>query len=350
MPGLILFPVASKTCTKCSEIKPIENFYTRSGASDGKSSACKTCIEAHKKAKRLLDNAEWHKKKADASQMQKSGIRKCTCCKDVFPLTSDFYNLRKDKSPAFSSRCKPCEARKNKENRFTRDPAQKASVEKREQLKADGLRKCGICKTTHPATTEFFYTDKGIVVGACRPCAKSREAESRINCKDRKAEYSKMYFLKNKLALNATSKEYRHKNREFLNAASKLNYRKDPKKYIANSLLARAKRRKIDPLFAMQERVRSSVGYAFRVNGYTKRSKTQEILGCDWSFFRSHVERQFVKGMSWENRKDWHLDHIVPLASAITEGDVMALNHFTNLRPMWAKDNIAKSDNITHLI
>lgn len=46
----------------------------------------------------------------------------------------------------------------------------------------------------------------------------------------------------------------------------------------------------------------------------------------------------------------FELDHIVPLASAKTEEDVIRLNHFTNLRPMWAKDNIAKSDRITHLI
>jgi hypothetical protein len=54
--------------------------------------------------------------------------------------------------------------------------------------------------------------------------------------------------------------------------------------------------------------------------------------------------------MAWENRAMWQLDHIVPLATAATEADVLALNHYTNLRPMWSVDNRAKSDKITHLI
>lgn len=54
--------------------------------------------------------------------------------------------------------------------------------------------------------------------------------------------------------------------------------------------------------------------------------------------------------MTWENRSEWHLDHIVPLATATTAEEVAALNHFTNFRPLWALDNMLKSDNVTHLI
>jgi len=48
--------------------------------------------------------------------------------------------------------------------------------------------------------------------------------------------------------------------------------------------------------------------------------------------------------MSWENRGKWHIDHIVPVSSAKTEQDIIKLNHYTNLRPMWASDNIKKSN------
>ena len=54
--------------------------------------------------------------------------------------------------------------------------------------------------------------------------------------------------------------------------------------------------------------------------------------------------------MTWENRSDWHIDHIIPIASAITEEDVIRLNHYTNLRPLWAKDNLAKGAKMEHLI
>ncbi len=346
----ILAPVQTKTCTKCGEVKTIENFHARSGASDGRASACKVCIEAYKKARRLIDNAEWHQKKADASKMQESGTRKCTCCKDVFPLTSDFYSTRNDRSPAFSSRCRPCEAIKSKENRLERNPRQKAVVEKRQQLKEAGLRECSVCKETYPATTEFFYTDKGSLRGACKPCEKAREAESRINCKDKKAEYNKMYVLKNKEIIHEKNKEWRKNNRETLIPKMRAWYKNNQQRVIDGNSRRSKERRESDPVFAMECRVRSFVGYAFRLTGYTKRSRTHEILGCDWEFFKTHIEKQFTKGMTWENRSEWHIDHITPLATAKTEAEVIALNHFTNLRPLWAKDNLAKSDSIQYLI
>lgn len=65
---------------------------------------------------------------------------------------------------------------------------------------------------------------------------------------------------------------------------------------------------------------------------------------------KAHIERQFVRGMSWKNRTKWHIDHIVPISSAATEAEVIALNHFTNLRPVWRRVNLAKSNAVTHLI
>lgn len=112
----------------------------------------------------------------------------------------------------------------------------------------------------------------------------------------------------------------------------------------------RRERLKVDPVFAMECRVRGHLNTSIKRLGYTKRSRTHEILGCNWEFFKAHIERQFIKGMNWQNRNEWHIDHIVPIASAQTEEDVMRLNHFTNLRPLWAKDNLSKSDKLTHLI
>jgi hypothetical protein len=46
--------------------------------------------------------------------------------------------------------------------------------------------------------------------------------------------------------------------------------------------------------------------------------------------------------MTWSNMGEWHIDHIKPLATAKTEKDVYELNHYTNLQPLWAKDNLSK--------
>jgi hypothetical protein len=80
--------------------------------------------------------------------------------------------------------------------------------------------------------------------------------------------------------------------------------------------------------------------------GYTKKSKTHEILGIDWMGLKEHMERQFIGGMNWENRDQWHIDHIIPLATAQCEDDIIKLNHYTNLQPLWAEDNFSKGSKI----
>jgi hypothetical protein len=54
--------------------------------------------------------------------------------------------------------------------------------------------------------------------------------------------------------------------------------------------------------------------------------------------------------MSWENRKDWHIDHIVPLACAETKEETASLCHYSNLRPIWKLDNLIKSAKIPNEI
>jgi len=74
------------------------------------------------------------------------------------------------------------------------------------------------------------------------------------------------------------------------------------------------------------------------------------IIGCSHAQLKDHIEKQFLKGMTWENRDQWHIDHITPISKATCEQDVLALYHFTNLRPMWAADNIRKSNKEMFLI
>lgn len=76
--------------------------------------------------------------------------------------------------------------------------------------------------------------------------------------------------------------------------------------------------------------------------GYSKRSKTTDLLGCDFKQLKSHLESKFTNGMNWDNYGKWHIDHIIPIASAKTEDEIVALNHYTNLQPLWAEDNIRK--------
>ena len=60
--------------------------------------------------------------------------------------------------------------------------------------------------------------------------------------------------------------------------------------------------------------------------------------------------RQFKPKMNWDNYGEWQIDHVVPISQAKTTNKIIELNHFTNLRPMWAIDNIKKSNKSEYLI
>lgn len=106
------------------------------------------------------------------------------------------------------------------------------------------------------------------------------------------------------------------------------------------------KRLKEDSLFKLKHNIRGLIRMSFKNLGHNKNSKTFDILGCTSQEFYEHIESQFLEGMSWGNRKLWHIDHIIPISSAKTEEDVVKLNHYTNLRPLWAIDNIRKSNKL----
>jgi hypothetical protein len=50
--------------------------------------------------------------------------------------------------------------------------------------------------------------------------------------------------------------------------------------------------------------------------------------------------------MSWENRDKWHIDHIMPLATATSQEELEKLCHWTNLKPLWAIDNLKKKKKV----
>ena len=70
------------------------------------------------------------------------------------------------------------------------------------------------------------------------------------------------------------------------------------------------------------------------------------MLGADYETAFNHIESRFKDGMTWDNQGEWHIDHIVPLASATTEEELIKLCHYTNLQPLWAEDNLKKGDKI----
>lgn len=136
------------------------------------------------------------------------------------------------------------------------------------------------------------------------------------------------YQIKNSI----TSKIYRKKNKSIL--------REKNKSYHKNRLSN-------DPLYRLKYTVKGIIRKSLSKKGYTKKSRTHEILGCSYDYFKSHIESLFLPEMDWQNRDLWHIDHIIPLSFAQTEEECLKLNHYSNLRPLWIYDNLFKSDIIT---
>ena len=152
-----------------------------------------------------------------------------------------------------------------------------------------------------------------------------------LNTKERQRERSRIYRQNNKEKISLRVKIYQKNNREIIN--------KNARRY-------EAIRRKTDPMFKLKKLLRDRTYKAFKAKGYNKNTKTQQMLGVDWEVCKAHIERQFTKGMSWDNSVEWHIDHIIPLASANTEEELKKLCHYSNLQPLWAVDNLIKSDKI----
>ena len=190
------------------------------------------------------------------------------------------------------------------------------------------MKKCRKCKVEKELTE--FRENKTAKNGLRSEC-KSCEKEYREKNKERIKERNKEWREKNKEYLIERAKEWNKQNRERVNELARERNKE---------------KRKTDPLFKMKCNLRKRTWRAFKSKGYSKNSKTQEMLGIDWEVCKKHIERQFTIGMSWDNYGEWHIDHIIPLASANTEEDLKILFHYTNLQPLWAYENISKGDSI----
>ena len=106
-------------------------------------------------------------------------------------------------------------------------------------------------------------------------------------------------------------------------------------------------------LFRLKKIIRCRVYGAIKQSTNAKPrmpKRTTEMLGCSIQKMKSHLQKQFKRGMTWENHgTHWHVDHIVPLCEFDFTNPIQSAlaTHYTNLQPLWAKDNLMKSDRIT---
>jgi hypothetical protein len=112
--------------------------------------------------------------------------------------------------------------------------------------------------------------------------------------------------------------------------------------------LRRVTRMKQDPNYRLKVLLRASMHKTLK--GIEHSTHMLQLLGCSVGEFRKYLERQFKKGMTWDNwgQYGWHIDHIIPIArfDLTKEEKQHRCFHYTNLQPLWWYQNLEKSDKI----
>jgi hypothetical protein len=248
---------------------------------------------------------------------------------------------------------------------------------------------CSKCKIEKDVC-EFYSNPKNKLDyrNSCKSCMKKTQQDYSKNNRDKRNLTQKIWRENNTDKIKEFTKKYYNNNPEKYKLISKIYRDNNPekikefnKKYYNNNLEFNKKRvsdwvkqnydRRIsyiqnwksenyehikeyknykynnDPLYKLTHNIRNRVRDFLKLKNITKNNKTFDIVGCSPEFLKEHIEKQFTKGMSWELMGNYiHIDHIVPLSSANTEEEIYRLCHYTNLQPLWSKDNLKKSNKI----
>lgn len=168
---------------------------------------------------------------------------------------------------------------------------------------------------------------------------KEKIKQKNLQKKEQIHEYNKKYYNENQEREKNRVKQFRLDNPDYV------------KKYYIETKEKRNKayndKRKNNPLFRLKTNIKASIKNSFKRKTFNKLTKTQLILGCTYEEFKQHLENQFEPWMTWDNyglyngelNYGWDIDHIIPTSSAITEDELIKLNHYTNLKPLCSKIN-----------
>ena len=168
----------------------------------------------------------------------------------------------------------------------------------------------------------------------------------------------KKYRINNKIKIKEHYQTHKKEHLEYL-LKNKDKISKRQRKYIKTHKKQiseyRRNRRKTDIDFKIIGYLRTRVWESLR--GNSKSEHTIKMLGCSIEFLKKYLESKFTEGMTWENygtgwngrgETEWHIDHIRPCASfdLSKPSEQFRCFHYTNLQPLWARENLIKYDRI----
>lgn len=178
---------------------------------------------------------------------------------------------------------------------------------------------CTSCQEEFPATSEYFGKHKGGKYGLlakCKVCHKNYQKELYLKHRNKRLNDVKKYQIKNKNKI---------------------------RKRLAKSTLNR---------YHNDTHFKIKMNLSRRLRQFIKKEgkRTVDFIGCSIDYIKIHLEKQFTTGMTWDNYGKWHIDHIMPCASFdLTDPEQQKkCFHYSNLQPLWAVDNLRKSDKVLY--
>lgn len=352
----------TKVCNKCNMDLPLSNYYNRN-------SKCKECYKEEYKKTKGAEVAE--RKRLKKVMLEEKGVKECSVCKLELPLS----NFKKNNKGNYIYCCRGCSNEKQKE-RHLQKKIENGYVVKPKLIVKDGFKICNECKLELPIS-EFHIKnkDRGSYECKCKKCRYKYKKgymekyisipENKDKMRENRRAYEKKRALKVKIIRDnlkvekqrlIENKRIEKEKQDLIWEEKKrmIAYKKTDEYRIEQDKRNKERRYERfkfrfnnDELFALKKRLRNLIRGSFRKSGYTNfKARTEEIVGISFNEFKVYMESKFVDGMNWGNRDLWHIDHIIPLSTAKSEQELIALSHYTNLQPLWAMDNLKKGNKI----
>jgi hypothetical protein len=223
------------------------------------------------------------------------------------------------------------------------------------------MKRCTVCKIEK--NLDDFHPHPRYKYGVraqCKECRSQLGKEyyeaNKEECLSRCADYRQNNKEKRKQTCDNYRNNNKHKAREYyLHIRTTKKYKDYVKKYREKNKaiiqnMSRHREKVLydtNPLYRIKKLIRWHIRQSIKLFTGEKLTTSSSVLGCTYAEFIIYIDNKFTDGMSWDNRHEWHLDHIVPISFAKDVDEVLKLNHYTNFRPLWAKDNLSKGNTIT---
>jgi hypothetical protein len=373
-----------KKCTKCGEVKSLDEFNKRKYSKDGKQQRCKICQKEYRdsnksileltkifyqnKGLRICNKCEIVKSLSDFGNETKTkdGKRRiCKCCtnekrkiyeknnKEKRALRWKIYSkINKDKIKKYREDNKEKRKEYNKEyqvkNKYKlKEYNKKYRKENLEELKEKQKKyrnkNIDLCKKRSKDYRE--KNREKISIMKKKYIEKNREKISKKRYENieevlkKEKKYREVNKDKNNLKRRENHKKNRSKNNEY-KRKNRYKYREQNNKY---AKYYRKFKSENDPLYKLTINIRSNISRKIKNQGYTKKTKTYNILQCEFSFFMQWLNGIASNGYTY-GVGDLHLDHVVPVSLAETEEEILLLCHYSNYQLLSADKNLAKSN------